>query len=280
MGISAESLNPNQTIVVRGKLSFSRLARLIEGDALTKRIAEQKKRGSLYPTDKPHTTISIIDAVVEFADPANPTREEQYVQQEKLYTSKSGENQGKVGFNIDNKSNSLPQVFEKNEDGSGYHQVVLANDLASGLDVSLVLNTYASGDYAKRGIGLQQVFVHEPLKYFGGAVNRNALAARGLVITGDVKLVAGADSPAAETAYEDEGDASVPANTVIGESGFAGPAPAIRQAAPAAAPAVAEETELEALRRKLAESEARANAAQANDASPFGAVSGGIQYQG
>ena len=112
MSIAAETIRPNQTVLVRGTVTFCRVASLITGDELNRRIAQQKQRGSLYVTDKEHTTIDILDPKVLAADPQNPTLEERYVA-EKFYDRKSGKNAGHKGFNIDDKSKSLPVVLEK-----------------------------------------------------------------------------------------------------------------------------------------------------------------------
>lgn len=229
--IPAARLRKGETILVTGKISFSRLARLIEGEDLARRIAAETKRNSLYPTTVPHTTISIVDAVVDYADPANPTIEEQYVA-EKFYTAKKGENAGKVSFGIDNKSANLPTVFQPNTDQSGtYSQLILENDLDSGLEVTLVLNTFESGSYANKGVGLQQVILREAPRYYNSAANSGLLAARGIIITGDVQRVSGADAAAA--GYGDAGE-TAPDNT---DAATGLPLPGVVAPAAQAAPA-------------------------------------------
>lgn len=224
-GIPAERLREGQTILVKGFISFSRLARLIEGAELDKRVADGRKRGQLYPTTVPHTTISLIDAAIDFADQAAPTLEEQYVA-EKLYAVKNGDNAGKIGFNIDDKSAYLPAVFEPNPEKAGTHrQVILDSDLASGIPVTLVLNTFGSDKYAKKGLGLQQVILHEPVRYYSQGVDTSALAARGIVIDGPITRVAGVDSMAAAPA-----PAELPAGTTTDGNGYPVPAPAPAQA--------------------------------------------------
>lgn len=229
MTIAAETLTEGQTILVQGKLSFSRLARLIEGAELEKRIASSK---GFYPTKVPHTTISLIDARVVPADPNNVTTEEQFVQ-EKMYQVKSGDNAGKTGYNIDDKSGYLPPVFGPSAENAGaYTQVILESDLASGLDVTLVLNTFKPAGYAKRGIGLQQVLVNEPVRYYSQGANTQDLAARGIVIDGPIKRVAGNDSTAAAPAPEEHG-----ADTAADAYGNPAPAPMTSAPAPVQAPA-------------------------------------------
>ncbi len=272
--VSASQLRPNEIIVVRGKVSFSRLARVIEGEALAERIKNSK---SQYPTTVPHTTISLSDAQVIPANPAAPTPEEIYVS-EKFYTIKSGDNAGKIGFGLDNKGTFLPIVLEQDPDNPGqYRQLVLPQDLATGVDVTLVLNVFASG-YSNKGIGIQQVVLNEPVRYYASGIDTNQLAARGIVVNGPIAPVASADSPAAQAPT-----APADASTVINGDGLPMPgvltAPA-QPVAPAAQPAFAQpvaptaapsnsDAHIAQLQQQLAE--AQAAAAGAGGESAFAA---------
>ena len=238
--IPAERLREDQTVIVRGRISYSRLAKLIDGAELVRSIESARKRGSLYPTDRPHTTISLVDARVIPLNPSAPTVEEQYTA-EKLYQVKSGDNAGKTGFSIDDKSPNLPPVFEpipaEEQDGAGSHrQVVLQQDLDSGLDVTLVLRTFQSGSYAKKGLGIQQVILNEPLRYYNSAsIDTTALSALGITIAGPVQRVSGAEAasrvPDAPVQVQDEG--SLPEGTQVVD-GLALPGPVASAPAPAA----------------------------------------------
>lgn len=238
MSIPAEKLRPGQQIFVTGQLTFGKLSRQYTGEELARRVEQQKRIGALYPTTTPHTTVNIADAVVTPRDPQNPTLEEQFVQS-KIYTIKSGENQGKAGFGIDDKGQFLPIISEKTEAGT-YRQVKIDRELASGLNVTLVLETYDPKGYAKKGLGLSQVLVNEPIRYYGGGASAEALADRGIVFEGEVERVSVADAPAEAPAAEGGGyqapEAELPANsTVDPNSGLAMPSPGPAQ--PAAAPA-------------------------------------------
>lgn len=237
--IHSSSLRKDQIIIVRGKTTFSRLVRPIEGKELADRIANSRSK---FPVTEPHTTVSLVDAAVQFADAANPTIEEQFVQ-EKLYSIKSGDNAGRTGYSIDNKSTYLPLVFQPDPENPNQHvQVILDNDLDKDLDVSLVLNTFQAGSYANKGIGLQQVILHEPVRYYSQGINTNELAARGITIAGPVQRVQASDAPAVTGPRQTEGASqqNLPANTAIDpETGYALPAPGPAQAPAAQAPAPA-----------------------------------------
>ena len=236
MTISAASLREGQQILVTGKISFSRLAALVEGPALVKSIEQSRARGAIYPTLVPHTTINLVDAEVVVANPASATPEEQYTH-EKIYVSKTGDNAGKNVFSIDNKSAYLPTVLEQDPTVPGsYRQLVLERDLASGLSVTLVLEVFKAGDNANRGLGLQQVVLNEAVRYFAsGGVDTSALAARGIVINGAIRSVSGADSAAAAAAFANEAELSgfIPANSELDANGYPAPTPGALGVVPA-----------------------------------------------
>jgi len=241
MTIPAERLREGKQILVRGKISFSRLAQLVDGDALVKSIEQARKRGVIYPTTVPHTTINLFDAQVIPADSAVATLEETFVH-EHLYVIKSGDNAGKSGYSIDNKGNYLPTVLEQDPANPGqYRQLQLERDLAGGIEVTLVLQVFKPATYEKRGLGLQQVVLNEPVRYFASGVDTDALAARGIVVNGPIRPVAGSESIAASAApvgsgvFAGAGDyaaAPVPANSAADANGFAVPTPGAQGVVP------------------------------------------------
>lgn len=248
MAIKAESLRPGQQILVTGKTSFSRLAALIEGPALARRIEQERARGSLYPTTVPHTTISIVDAQVSPADPTNPTPEETFVH-EKTYEGKTGANAGKRMYGVDNKSKILPVVLEPDPDNPGqYRQLDLAGrELAQDLQVTLVLQVFAPKEHVKRGIGLQQVVLHEEPKFYSSAgQDTAALTARGIVVSGPIRSLQAPEAPAdvAGATQQFAAEAAragfeVPQNTGVDANGFAVPVPGAQGVIPA--PTVAQQ---------------------------------------
>ncbi len=218
--IKLSDVQPGETVRVRGKITFSRLARLIEGVELAKRIADSK---SNFPTTDPHTTVTVGDAQVVFVDPQNPTPAELYAQQ-KLFRWNIGKNANRVGFSIDNTSPYLPTILEMDPAG-GYRQLILERDLAQDLDITLDMGVFISKKTGKMGLGLNNVILNEPARYYGSAAvdNTAALAARGIVVNGPIQRIAGVDSPAAASA--DQVEEALPANSQIGAYGLAMPAP-------------------------------------------------------
>lgn len=284
--VRAEQLTEGNQILVSGKLSFSRLARAIDGDALIEHIARARARGQKHPTTKPHTTVTITDAQVLPAVAGQHTLEEQFVF-EHFYTVGQGENAGKTAYGIDNLGTKLPNYFAKQADGN-YAQVKLERDLAVGLEVLLVLNVFKSANFDNRGIGVAEIYIQEPLRYYGGgSIDRNALAARGIVVVGAVQTVDSDDLPPIETPVDVNQDAYVVPPTSIGAPAVI-PAPVstpvqaapaapvapqvVRTAPPAPAqPAAPSETQAEKIARLEAELAARRAANAATESAGGGA---------
>ena len=182
--IKAHQLTEGQTVVLRGKLEYSRLMSMIDGEELQRRIAQQRQLGSMYITDKPHTTVTLRGVQVIYSDPNNPTVEEQYVAQ-KCYNSKKHPDKGLM-FNLDNKSPFLPPVWVPANPANlteGYVQLTdPEGELDSGLDISLILTTFKAGNNANLGLGLDSVVVNEEPRYYSNnRVDRDKLAALGIV---------------------------------------------------------------------------------------------------
>lgn len=202
--IPAEQLIPGTSVAVVGTTTYSRLASLIDGAELDRRIKQQSDRGSLYPVDVPHTTIDLLDPEIKPADPSGQLNINEQFVQSKFYDRKNGQNAGHKGYNIDDKSKSLPTVFAPSTQNPGtYEQLVLENDLAAGLKVMVIIDVFTSKDRngrerAKKGLGMNQVVVLEEPKFYVPGVNTEALAAHGITISGPVVRQDG--SAAASTA--------------------------------------------------------------------------------
>lgn len=222
--IKAYQLNEGQTVVVRGKLEYSRLMSLISGEELARSIAQQRQNGVTYPTTKEHTRVVLRDVQVVNADQNNPTLEEQYVQQ-KCYNSKKNPEKGLM-FSLDNKSPFLPPIWVPTNPqnlSEGYTQLSdPEGELDNGLDVSLVLETFKAGANANLGLGLASVVVNEAPRYYSNnRVDRDKLAAMGIVFNSNPVTPTYNLAPVEQNATEQ----SAPAYT--NEQGL--PAPGIGQ---------------------------------------------------
>lgn len=242
--ISASQLAEGTHVFIRGKLGFARLTRPIQGAELA--VSDQRKvQNGMSPVGKEHTTATITEAEVGFADPANPTLEEQFVA-ERCYVSAKNPDTG-ANYSIDSKGTSLPIIAIPSTSGDGtFDQDTSGQELAQGLDVTLVLRVYKPKNFVNRGLALDQVIVNETPRYYTGGVSANELAARGIVFNTPPRVAQAqaqaqgqvSNGPATGTATAvgtAVGTVRGPVGTEV-EDGLSFPAPQ-PAAAPAAAPA-------------------------------------------
>ncbi|MFD7661356.1 hypothetical protein [Streptomyces sp. NPDC059788] len=210
--ISADQITEGKNVFIRGKLGFAVLARLIKGAELVA-SDERKTKNGMTPVGRPHTTATIIHAEVQFADPNNPTVEEQFVS-ERRYDSPKRPETG-PNYSIDSKGSSLPIIAVPSEKGDGtYDQDESGRELAQGLDVTLVLRTYKPQNFKNRGLAIEQVIVHEAPRYYIAGVDQAELAARGIVLNGTprpVQATPASTAPALPVMTEVEDGLSFPA---------------------------------------------------------------------
>lgn len=194
--ISAKQITEGKTVFIRGKLGFAVLARLIQGAELATSDQRKMKNG-MSPVGMTHTTATIIHAKVQFADPNNPTLEEQFVS-ERRYDSPKRPETG-PNYAIDSKGSTLPVIAIPSPKNDGtYDQDESGQELAQGLDVTLVLRTYKPKNFNNRGLALEQVIVHEAPRYYNaGGIDQAELAARGIVLNGTPRPLQATPAPAA-----------------------------------------------------------------------------------
>src|SRR5437868_6703473 len=138
--VAAEQVTEGALVLVRGKLGFARLTRLIEGAELQASDARRAQNG-MNPVGVPHTTANVTVAEVICKDPANPTPEELFVA-ERRYASKKRPETG-ANYSIDSKGRNLPVIAIPNGEGQVV-QDASGQELAQGLDVTLVLRVYTT----------------------------------------------------------------------------------------------------------------------------------------
>lgn len=189
--ISTQSLTPGELFCVRGKLTYGRLAKQVDGEELEKDKQRRAARG-MRPIERPYTSATITDAYVPLKDKNNPTLEERYAQ-ESLYTSHAN---GSHGFNFSavNRGNRLPWIGVRDpQDPMKIEQLMLPNELASGLDVTLVMRVFQGKP--NKGVTLDGVILNEPPRYFASADPTASLSALGITF-----IPAATEAPAAEAA--------------------------------------------------------------------------------
>lgn len=174
--ISTQSLTPGELFCVRGKLTYGRLAKQVDGEELERDKQRRAARG-MRPIERPYTSATITDAYVPLKDKNNPTLEERYAQ-ESLYTSHAN---GSHGFNFSavNRGNRLPWIGVRDpQDPMKIEQLMLPNELASGLDVTLVMRVFQGKP--NKGVTLDGVILNEPPRYFASADPTASLSALGI----------------------------------------------------------------------------------------------------
>lgn len=179
--VNTNQLTPGTMYMVRGKVSYCRMLRKIDGEELRK--DNERRRASNRPVAaKPYTTITIKNAQVVRVNPNAPETPAEIYARESLYTNK---NDGALCLTVENKGKEPWFARHQNEDitNPNIQQFCPTAELASGMDITLVMEVYQAKP--NNGVGLQGIILNEPVKYFMGASAPNAseLASLGLTFT-------------------------------------------------------------------------------------------------
>lgn len=180
--IEVKNLTPNTVFVVRGKVSYSRIASFIEG----KELEEAAKRDVAYnrkPSQKPYVKMSLYDAQVICKDPAQPTLEERYAIQSLYISNKAPELKNQ--FEKRSGGKFLPRVYQLDPTTGQYNQIENKKELGKSLDVSLVCRVYKAG--FNTGISLDAVLVNEPVRYYEAQANK-VLTDLGIVLNNNQNI--------------------------------------------------------------------------------------------
>lgn len=163
--ITNKDIVPGELVVVKGKLNFSRLAKQVAGDDLIKDDQRRVQRG-MSPIGRPYTSATIDQAVVLPKVNGQLSVTEQYLQN-RFYTSKSTKGFGGMSYTAMNKSPHLPHIGLFDQKTGQIDEIELERDLDSGLDVVLVMRSFA-GKQGNNGVSLDWVIIPE-LRYYGGS---------------------------------------------------------------------------------------------------------------
>lgn len=169
--INSNMLTPGKTFMIRGKLTFSRVATQVAGDELVRDMQKRQQR-RMNPIDKPYTTASICEAqIIYHPNPDGSKTNEDIYAEESLYQSTSNNATGWC-FSGYNKGKALPWIGMGRNDGKGGLVVdqippeEVRGELASGLDVTLVMRVFASSP--NQGVSMDGIIVNEPIRYYSG----------------------------------------------------------------------------------------------------------------
>lgn len=170
--VQLKTIPPKTTAYVRGKLQYAQLIRPIDGIALQRKIEREKARGRKTIVDKPHRTVTLTNAVIEF--PQNNMLET-YVT-EHMYDSIAHPENNKM-YQADVKGKYAPYFYTR--DNNQLNEFVPEGELANGLDVTIVFEVYATS--LGNGLGIKSVIVNEPVAYYNVSTDP-ILAANGLTV--------------------------------------------------------------------------------------------------
>ena len=172
-------LTPGETFSIRGKVDFSRISSPIMGDELREAIQRAMASNNI-PIESPHTKLALVDVQVVPQNPNALTPGEQYIM-ERFYQKTKGEDAGRIAYTavrkarVGEEAKAIPRIGVRN--GNMVDEVVLekGQELAKGLDVTLVFRVYATS--MKNGISFDCIIVNEPIRFYSSDA---ALASMGL----------------------------------------------------------------------------------------------------
>lgn len=217
--ININSIPDNAQVYITGTVDYSHIATKIEGAELDADNARKVAKG-MRAIDKPHTRMTISNAVINYGDPNNKTIAEQYVE-EKMYTSPDHPEKGTC-FMALNKSKNYPELYSRENNISNVlENIVAEGELSVGTNVTLMVRFFSTKQ--NKGMSLDAVIVNAKnirWNMGGNSAVANGLLARGFQI--------------ANSAPVDEVRSQLAANTAPVQ-----PAPMALQPAPMAQPAPA-----------------------------------------
>lgn len=151
---------PRLTALVKGTVAYSHIRSLISGEALAKKIAEAKARSNrAKPKEVPHFSITLSNPSILVQDPKAPNMLEVAISQ-RFYTTKNGVHS--VGFDI--AGQYCWPIAVKDPVTGQYNEIEPEGELAQGLEVILVMNSYSSSH--GNGVGVNKVLVPGEIKYY------------------------------------------------------------------------------------------------------------------
>lgn len=200
--MTREQLNVQEgdKIVIRGKVSFARVDKLVEGEALDAENKRRTQRG-MIPSEKPFRSITLEDPeIVEGKD----TPLAQFYGQ-KVYTSSTS---GKQSISIESKSKFAP-TYGHIQNGAIVEIDDPQKNPANGQVVYLLIEAFKPKNYSKLGSSFNGIVFEEgDIKFYEGQ-GGSALAGFGKALGMDVKGKASAPAaePAQPVAGQDGGSA-------------------------------------------------------------------------
>lgn len=160
-------LNIGDTMILRGNVRFSRIFHRIEGEELRRDVENARQRGQLNPIETPYWKLALsnVKLIPQRANPDGTpdlTQAETYITQ-RVYRSSAHPEYG-AQYNACSKSPWKPQVFAQADASGVAREIVLEGELDRDMDVVVIMEIF--GNDKGKGIGIKQVMLMEPVRYF------------------------------------------------------------------------------------------------------------------
>lgn len=254
--VNTNMLTTDETVMVDGKVSFSRISRKMNAKEIEAENARRRANGNrMSPLDpnKPYSYIELYDVTVRTQNPNAPRLIETYISEHCFVTPNSKTHPNSNCFMAKNSGNSVPTLCILQPDGVNtvQHYLTEGEELAAGLQVSILCKVFESKNSPNKGLALETVIITDPrgLVLYEKAATAEALAGYGYTYTETPKPVAPApqmpqeQAPAVQpqAAPQVQSQAAAPNNFSYVPQGqpVAQPAPQVPQGQPVqAAPQV------------------------------------------
>ena len=200
-----------EQIIIKGKVSFSEIAQRVEGEKLERKIERQEKIGMKFPQRKPHYSLSLVDVEIDQAYAGTPLAK---YYGEKVYQNKDG----KFALTLETTSKFPPRIYHEQADGTAVVLEELPAELAVGQELSVLIKTYASKQFANMGSSFDAILLPAgEVKYYSNNA-ASEIEAFGLKAADNVGTTTTPETTAVDVANNPFGGAEAPAETPVAET--------------------------------------------------------------
>lgn len=198
--VTADQLTPGTAVIIEGVVTYSRVAKLIDGKDLELDKQRRNERGQT-PINQPYTTIAIAEAKIL---PVNKDQglslEERYVE-ERFWKYVDDNSPNPWRYQPINKSKVLAPICQSTpEHPTMGDPVIMEGELAAGQKVILVMEVYVAKQYNRKAISLRAIFVPNPIRFASGDIRVSAAMRAAGVVIGATPIRVGGDAAPAEAA--------------------------------------------------------------------------------
>ena len=171
--IKLSNIPPGTVGLVRGRVTFSRIANLVEGQKLEEANQRAVSRGG-FPAQRPYTSITIENPEFTCDHPDMKALLEQ-----KCYRRKADNT-----LCFEARSPVVPSIGHLDQTTGRAQELMLERELDKGVEVQLLMSVYYSKRNNKNGLGLNNVTILDPEIRYWGNQSVEAGIASAMAITG------------------------------------------------------------------------------------------------